>query len=64
VDVTKNGKKLVKPKNIDDTLKKLGISPTRYLDETKFDYVLMNSDALSIKKERKTKQKDLKSQKF
>ena len=34
VNVTKSGKKLVKTKNIDDALKKLGISPTRYLDET------------------------------
>lgn len=64
VNVTKSGKKLVKTKNIDDALKKLGISPTRYLDETKFDYVLMNCDTLSIKKEKNTKPKNLKSQKI
>jgi len=62
VDITKNGKKLVKIKNIDAVLRKLGISPTRYLDETEFDYVLVNCDKLSIKKERKTKQKNLRSQ--
>lgn len=64
VNVTKSGKKLVKTKNIDDALKKLGISPTRYLDETKFDYVLMNHDTLSIKKEKNMKMKNLKSQKI
>ena len=57
VDITKNGKKLVKSKNIDDVLKKLGISPTKYLDETKFDYVLMNGDTLSIKKEKRIHKK-------
>lgn len=63
VDITKNGKKLVKSKDIDNTLKKLGISPTKYLDETNFDYVLMNFNTLEIKKERKTKVKELKTQK-
>ncbi len=63
VDITKNGKKLVKIKNIDNALIKLGISPVKFLDETNFDYILMNSNILMIKKEKKAKQKDLKSQK-
>jgi hypothetical protein len=63
VDITKSGKKQVKTKNIDAVLTKLGISPTKYLDETNFEYVLGKSDSLSIKKERKTKQKNLRSQK-
>jgi len=63
VDITKSGKKLVKSKNIDEVLKKLGIIPTKYLDETDFDYVLVNSDVLAIKKEKRTKQKILRSQK-
>lgn len=63
VEVTKNGKKLVKTKNMDYALKKLGISPIKYLDETDYDYLLVNPEIFSIKKEKKVKQKDLKSKK-
>jgi hypothetical protein len=63
VDITKNGKKLVKSKDIDNALTKLGISPRKYLDETDFDYMLINSKTLEIKKERKTKLKELRTQK-
>lgn len=63
VDITKNGKKLVKSKDIDNALTKLGISPRKYLDETDFDYILMDSHILEIKKERKTKLKELITQK-
>ena len=63
VDITKNGKKLVKSKDIDNALKKLGISPTKYLGETDFDYLLMNFNTLKIKKERKMKVMDLINQK-
>ena len=64
VDITKSGKKLVKTKDIDDVLKKLGIPPARYLDEAQYEYVLVNRDTLSIKKERKNQQKNLRSQKI
>lgn len=63
VDITKNGKKLVKSKDIDNALKKLGISPTKYLGETDFDYLLMNFNTLKIKKERKMKVMELRAQK-
>lgn len=62
VDITKNGKNLVKSKKIDEVLVKSGISPTRYLDETNFDYLLINSNTLSINKEIKKKTKTLVSQ--
>jgi len=64
VDITKSGKKLVKTKDIDNVLKKLGIPPARYLDEAQYEYVLVNRDTLSIKKERKNQQKNLRSQKI
>jgi hypothetical protein len=63
VEITKNGKKLVKIKNFDDVLKKLGISQVRYLDETDYDYLLLKNDTINLKKERESKQKFLRSQK-
>jgi len=54
---------MVKSRNIDEVLTKLGISPTRYLDEGTFEYVLFDSNVMTIKKEKRIKEKVLKSQK-
>lgn len=64
VDVTKNGKKLVKIAPLDEVLTKLKISPIKYLDEDSYDYFMIGCNALNIKREKRTKQKTLTSKKF